>query len=169
MTITQEGMESHGAEFRFNVDRFGITDPANTTVYYRDTIGKGAFYPLRTRYNPNTRELVVDTAQVGEFCFGSPITPSSLVRAPRPLTPIGGVKVSDADPVTLHVSPQGVYSRLRYLVTTTTGQRVLDTLVARDRFVTLKPLAPGRYSWNTQAVVIAPDGTETGRSELSPT
>ena len=169
MTITQEGMESHGAEFRFNVDRFGITDPANTTVYCRDTIGKGAFYALRTRYNPNTRELVVDTAQVGEFCFGSPITPSSLVRAPRPLTPIGGVKVSDADPVTLRVSPQGVYSRLRYLVNTTTGQRVLDTLVARDRFVTLKPLAPGRYSWNTQAVVIAPDGTETGRSELSAT
>ena len=168
MTITQEGMESHGAEFRFNVDRFGITDPANTTVYYRDTIGKGAFYPLRTRYNPNTRELVVDTAQVGEFCFGSPVIPSSQVRTPRPLTPIGGVKVSDEDPVTLRVSPQGTYSRLRYVVTNSIGQQVLDTLVARDRFVTLKPLSSGLYTWNTQAVVTAPDGSETGRSELSP-
>lgn len=169
MTITQEGMESHGAEFRFNVDRFGISDPANTTVYYRDVIGKGAFYPLRTRYNPNTRELVVDTAQVGEFCFGSPLTPSSIVRAPRPLTPIGGVRVSDADPLTLRVSPQGVYSRLRYVVTNTTGQKVLDTLVARDRFVTAQPLSPGRYTWNAQAVITAPDGTETSRSDLSST
>ncbi|MFM8771190.1 MAG: aryl-sulfate sulfotransferase, partial [Candidatus Kapaibacterium sp.] len=79
MTITQEGMEKHGAEFRFKADLFGVTDPANTVVYYRPIIGSGKFYPLRTRYNPNTRELVVDTSEVGEFCFGSPIEdPSSI-------------------------------------------------------------------------------------------
>ena len=167
MTITQEGMESHGAEFRFNVDRFGISDPFNTTVYYRDTIGKGAFYPLPTRFNPNTRELVVDTAQVGEFCFGSLLVPESQVRTPRPLSPIAGVRVSDADPVTFRVSPQGAHSRLRYVLTNGAGQKVLDTLVTRDRFVTLQPLSPGRYTWNTQAVLTSPQGVETGRSDLS--
>lgn len=79
MTIIQEGMEKHGCEFRFKADLFGVTDPANTVVYYRPIIGTGKFYPLRTRYNPNTRELVVDTSEVGEFCFGSPIEdPSSI-------------------------------------------------------------------------------------------
>ncbi|MBU3698823.1 MAG: hypothetical protein FGM33_02260 [Candidatus Kapabacteria bacterium] len=167
MTITQEGMESHGAEFRFNVDRFNIADPNNTTVYYRETIGKGAFMPLRTRYNPNTRELVVDTAQVGEFCFGSPLSIETNLTVPRQLSPIDGIKVSSLDPPTLRVSPQGVHTSLRYILKNATGQTLLDTVVSADRFTTATPLPPGTYTWNIQAIQRTPAGVEIVRSQLS--
>ncbi|MEY3385871.1 MAG: hypothetical protein RIR53_682 [Bacteroidota bacterium] len=167
MTITQEGMESHGAEFRFNVDRFGISDPGNTTVYYRDTIGKGAFRPLRTRYNPNTRELVVDTAQVGEFCFGSPLAVEADVKTPQQLSPIAGVKVSNIDPVTLRVSPQGLHTALWYVLRNSSGQTLIDTVLTRDRLTVTGPLATGIYTWNIQALNITPNRGDTARSPLS--
>ena len=160
-------MESHGAEFRFNVDRFGIQDPANTVVYYRDSIGKGAFAPLRTRYNPNTRELVVDTCQVGEFCFGSPISGDLALLPPRPLSPVAGVKVSTNTPTTFRLSPQGIHTRLRYVVKNAAGETVVDTTLARDRFTTQQPLPAGRYTWNAQAIWTSDVGSERGRSGFS--
>ncbi|MFN9955470.1 MAG: hypothetical protein ACK55I_20420, partial [bacterium] len=94
VTLTQEGMVDHAGEFRFSTDVLGITDPTNTVIYYRDTIGVRAFRPLQTRYNPNTRELVADTAMAGEFCFGVGVKDDAdSISSPRLLSPIGGRSV----------------------------------------------------------------------------
>lgn len=160
MTITQEGMESHGAEFRFKVDQFRITDPLNTTVYYRPVIGQGNFYPLRTRFNPNTRELVVDTSEVGEFCFGSPLlNAQDTLEHPLTLSPKGGEIVGQSP--TLRTSPQGRYTHLKFVCGT-------DTLVTTDKLTIARTLPFGTYTWNVTALSLAPSGEVLAQSEPSP-
>lgn len=164
MTITQEGMESHGAEFRFKADLFGVTDPANTVVYYRPVIGKGSFYPLPTRFNPNSRELVVDTSEVGEFCFGSPINPvpDSLV-APLLVSPMNGEEVGTKP--TFVVSPQGNSTHIAFSIPRD-GVKV-DTITTGDRVVLSDTLAYGTYTWSARGLLRSPNGTVLTQSPQS--
>lgn len=157
MTITQEGMESHGAEFRFKADLFGVTDPLNTVVYYRPQIGKGNFVPLPTRFNPNTRELVIDTSEVGEFCFGSPINPvpDSLV-SPLLVSPVNGEDVGTR-PIFI-VSPQGHSTHVTYSLPRAGG--TADTTTTRDAVQTTDTLAYGSYTWTAKGILRAANGAQ---------
>ena len=148
MTITQEGMESHGAEFRFKAELFGVTDPANTVVYYRPVIGTGSFYPLPTRYNPNTKELVVDTSEVGEFCFGSPLmSQPDTLETPRLLSPVNGEEVSSTP--TYVVSPQGKHTHITFYVPNSSGRTTVES--KQDRIAPSDTLPYGTYRWNARS------------------
>jgi len=74
---------SMNVNVNFNAASFGVTDPTNTTVYYRSTTGQGVFAPQPTSYNLVTGILSVNnmnlTAQgedFGEFIFCYPDLPN---------------------------------------------------------------------------------------------
>jgi len=71
VTLSETGIDSMNVNVNFNVASFGVTDPMNTTVYYRSTTGQGVFAPQPTSYNPVTGILSVNnlnlTAQGGDF------------------------------------------------------------------------------------------------------
>jgi len=164
VTITQEGMESHGAEFRFKADLFGVTDPLNTVVYYRPQIGKGNFVPLPTRFNPNTRELVIDTSEVGEFCFGSPLNPApDTLTSPLLVSPIDGDEVGTRP--TFVVSPQGTYTHITYSLPRSSGS--VDTTSTRDQHQFADTLAYGTYSWSARSLLRDPNANQLALSTRS--
>ena len=70
----------------FDVNSLGLTDPTNTTVYWRPTPGQGLFGPLPTVYDWVTHELQAGISGVGEFIFGLP----NLAPAPPPPVITGG-------------------------------------------------------------------------------
>lgn len=152
VTLTQEGMVDHAGEFRFSTDVLGIKDPTNTVVYYRDSIGTRAFRPLPTRYNPNTRELVVDTARTGEFCFGIATKEvADSITAPKHIWPIAQASVAKQRPFTLSVSPQGQTQFISYQIFLDDGTPLIES---KDKF-TDKEVAPGMnpgtYYWRSRS------------------
>jgi len=159
VTLTQEGMVEHAGEFRFNSERLRIALPQQVVVYYRDSIGKGPFRPLRTRFNPSSRELVVDTASAGEFCFGSPLPglPGSIL-APRLLAPIAGASVLTGRGVPLRISPQGISSSCTYVVERASGLDNVHTITRPEDKDTTLPLIPGVYRWKAAARITSSQG-----------
>lgn len=152
VTLTQEGMVDHAGEFRFSTTVLGIKDPVNTVVYYRDSIGKRDFRPLPTRYNPNTKELVVDTARTGEFCFGSPVNDAAdSISNPILLSPVAGARVLQDSPVTLAVSPQGQTQQITYELQRQNGTVIQTKTTATDKEKT-PGLIPGVYLWRTKSI-----------------
>jgi Arylsulfotransferase (ASST) len=143
-----EGIFEHRVQMRLNVDTLGIADMAPfLTVYRRDTLGKGSFTPLTTRFNASSRELIVDSARAGEFCLGIPqrVIPPSAVRL---LAPIGGRSVAVGKPVQLRVSPQGRVGTISIQVSR--SEDFSDPLVltpANDYRFTMTPTEQGPYYW----------------------
>jgi hypothetical protein len=163
VTLTQEGMVEHAGEFRFSVDVLGINSPESCVVYYRDSIGKGAFHPLPTRYNSITRQLVVDTARAGEFCFGGRSEEAAEnIAAPKLLSPIAGVSVLENIPVPMSVSPQGQTKKITYTLVPPITMPVVEWSTSADKYST-PPLAPGKYYWKAKATY---ETSESGYSSL---
>jgi hypothetical protein len=167
LTLSQEGMVEHAGEFRFNVDQIGITSPDQTVVYYRDSTSK-PFRQLPTRFNPSSRELVVDTASAGEFCFGTalPGLPSDILP-PTLVSPIAGRSVLVGTGVRLQISPQGASSNFTYHVEGANGGPVVHNATqASDKDTTIA-LAAGTYVWKASAHLSAASDTVYVSSEYS--
>lgn len=160
VTVTQEGMVEHAGEFRFHAPTLGLSNPSSLIAYRRDTIGKGAFTPLRTRYNPVTEELVVDTTQVGEFCFGVPRAQQmDQLRAPKQIRPIGGKRLLVQQPVVLQSSGQGYtksYAIEVYRKTPSGPVGNLALTTESDKAtIESNPMQlnePGMYIWSSRAL-----------------
>jgi hypothetical protein len=159
VTITQEGMVDHAGEFRFHTPTLGLQNASSLIVYRRDTIGKGYFTPLRTRYNPITEELIVDTARVGEFCFGVPRVQQKVqLRAPKQIQPIGGRRLLVQQPVLLQSSGQGYTKSYAIEVERITPSGPVGTIsfTSESDKITLasNPMQlnePGMYTWTSRA------------------
>jgi len=152
VTLTQEGMVDHAGEFRFSTTALGIKDPANTVVYYRDSIGQRSFRPLRTRHNPNTKELVVDTTRTGEFCFGSPVVPGAdSIAVPVPLSPIAGKSVWAQRSFRLAVSPQGQTQYISYQIQQPLGTLLIESTDKQTDKEITPGFPPGTYFWRVRS------------------
>ena len=159
VTITQEGMVDHGGEFRFHTPTLGLQNPSSLIVYRRDTIDNGFFIPLRTRYNPVTQELVVDTTQVGEFCFGVPRgTSIARLRSPRHIRPTSGQRLLAQQPVLFQSSGQGYTQAYKVEVYKASpsgdilqhsGITEFDKVLVQSNPLQLND--EGLYYWTTQA------------------
>jgi hypothetical protein len=81
VNLAETGIASMDATVNFDAAAFGVTDPTNTTVYYRSTTGQGLFLPQATTYNPATGTLSVSmnlsgqNGDFGEVVFGCPDLP----------------------------------------------------------------------------------------------
>ncbi len=78
VSMVESGLNTLGADIDFDVATFGITNPANTTVYYRASTGQGIFVSQPTDYNPAlgklriSMDLAAQGSDFGEFIFGYP-------------------------------------------------------------------------------------------------
>jgi len=78
VSLTQNSIVTMRAALDFDVQSFGLANPTNLTVYYRQTTGQGLFLPQPTSYNPVNAKLSAQvnlTSQgndLGEFIFCYP-------------------------------------------------------------------------------------------------
>jgi hypothetical protein len=124
VTVSQTSIDSITGVISFDVNTFGITDPNNTTVYYRESTGAGMFVPLDTEYNWVTHQLNAQMDGFGEFAFGVPdvaeiafppmlIEPESLqstgfvTRVPPLVLPGASYSVNQQSPIALSWTPKG--------------------------------------------------------------
>jgi hypothetical protein len=79
--LSETAIDTMNANFNFDAAVLGVTDPTNTTVYYRSTSGQGVFSAEATTYNPVTgilsvpMNLAAQDGDFGEFIFGYPDLP----------------------------------------------------------------------------------------------
>lgn len=153
LRMVQEGMESHYGQFRFKIAPLGITPQQGPriTVYRRDTIGKGVFQKQRTRYNPNSREVIVDSMSIGEFAFGFD---RDTIRDAQPsllVSPVSSKRVALGSPVDLRFSPQGLATKHVVTVNGVSDPTFTrSTTVQRDR-ATFTFTIPGTYTWSVES------------------
>lgn len=153
VTVEQEGITSHEAEFRFKASVLGLERVADRiTVFHRDTIGKGLFTALKTRYNPASQEIVVDTAQVGEFTFGL-VNTSGRPSVPALLSPRSDAKVLANAETRLRISPKGNF--LTHTIEVSTRQDMSNVIfrsTSNNDKARTTPLSAGRYYWRARSI-----------------
>jgi len=155
----QDGIVSHKATIRFRVDTLGLQPPFdNYVVFRRDTVGKGVFTPLATRFNPNTRQLIVSDVELGEFCFGRLSTPPELL-APRRLYPTGGRKIARGVATDFITSPQGNFDHVIAEVRSIDGETVIQSRSENSDRFRFSFDSLGSYTWTTGSEYIGGNGT----------
>jgi len=154
--VTQNMIDYLMARISFDITSFGLEDPANTTVYYRETPGQGLFVPLPTEYNwiVSPTRLEVDFPGFGEFIFGFPDVPE-LAYAPLLITPKDGAAVNQDLPVGFFWTPKGMAASYRLQVSTNAD---FSTLVAgvnyltETRYTLSDLIANTTYYWRVNTV-----------------
>ncbi len=112
-----EGLRSAKATLRFAIDTFGITlDPTTLSVYYRPIVDSGRFAVVPSSWNPSTREITVQGAQMGEYCFGVASPAPNTPPVPLLYWPIGGLRVLENSTHNLRVTPNGRVDSVRIQV-----------------------------------------------------
>lgn len=149
ISMVQEGMESHYGQFRFRIEQLGITQQQapRVSVWRRDTIGIGTLRKQRTRYNPNSREIIVDSMSIGEFAFGFDRDTVRSVQPARLLSPIAGKRIGIDVNTPLRFSPQGLATHHNVVVKKASDQTIVyDRTVTADRSA-IAIQEPGVYIW----------------------
>lgn len=142
VSLSEIGIDSVGANVNFDVAAFGLSNPANITVYYRSVSGQGLFLAQPTTYNPAAGTLSVSmnlSAQAGdfgEFIFCYPDLPDLAIppllaavesyRGPQPFDviapPLGDSNVTytvnQERPILLSWSPAGIAAYYEFQVST---------------------------------------------------
>ena len=178
VSMVESALNTLGADMDFDVTTFGITNPANTTVYYRASTGQGIFVPQLTDYNPVTGKLIISmnlTAQggdFGEFIFGYPdvaevpyppilnavesyrgVQPYEVI-APLQATTGAVYSVNQTLPISLSWSPKGFAAGYQLQIATNQdfASPVVDVPYLTDAFYVWSNASPARtyyYRVNT--------------------
>jgi len=149
----QEGIVSHSATFRFNVDVLGLGQPFDSyVVFRRDTIGKGEFTALETRFNPSSRELIVDDVSLGEFAFGRLVS-SPDAQIPRRIQPVNGKKISRAVATRFVVSPNGQFNDVSLVVQDAVDGEAIRAKTGNIDSHVMRFDTLGMYYWKTGATI----------------
>jgi Arylsulfotransferase (ASST)/Ser-Thr-rich glycosyl-phosphatidyl-inositol-anchored membrane family len=145
----------------FDAASFGVSNPTNTTVYYRSTTGQGVFAPQPTSFNPVTGILSVNnmnlTAQggdFGEFIFCYPdlpdlaippllaqaesylgVQPDDVIVSPLAVSNVT-YSVNQQRPILLSWSPAGIAAYYEFQVSTNQNfsNPLLDVPYQTDAF-----------------------------------
>ena len=171
VTVSQSAIDTITGQVLFDISSFGITDPTNTTVYYRETPGQGLFVPLATQYNWVTHQLVAPMDGFGEFALGFPdvadvvfppllIEPESLqstgfvTRVPPVVQSGKTYSVNQQLPIALSWTPRGFATSYALQVSTNADFTAPDVdrpfqLEARHTFTNVK--SNTTYFWRVSA------------------
>jgi hypothetical protein len=137
-----------------DVNSFGLKDPTNTTVYYRQNPGQGIFVALPTEYNWVTKQLQVAMTGFGEFILGFP----DLQEVPYPpllITPTPQAAVNQNLPVSFFWTPKGFAAEYHLQVSTDAGfgTLVVDQVGLMQSRYTLGSVAPNTtYYWRVNTL-----------------
>ena len=150
--MSQNLINAISAQVSFDVNSFGLKDPANTTVYYRQTPGQGIFVALLTDYNWVTGQLEAEMTGVGEFIFGFP----DLAEVPYPpllATPQTNAAVNQNLPVSFVWTPKGFAQE--YYLQVSTNEDFSTLLVdqpglTQALYTNVSVAAGTRYYWRVQ-------------------
>ena len=149
VVITQNFIAGIAADLSFDPDVFGLKDPTNTTVYYRQTPGQGLFVALDTEYNWVTRRLQAALPDFGEFIFGFPDV-AEVPYAPLLLTPKPEAAVNQNLPVSFFWTPKGFAEGYHLQVSTNANFQTLAVDAAdltESRYTNVTLAAGTRYYW----------------------
>jgi hypothetical protein len=149
-----EGIRNVRMTMRFHVDTLELGARAREhVVYHRPVIDSGRFSLLPTRWDPITRELVVEDAQPGEFCFGIPAPSPGAPRVPRLQTPINDEKVLMDSTCALRVIVPGRSDSLQVQVSLTRDMvwPLIDVTNQDDRATITATGPAGRRYWRARA------------------
>lgn len=167
INMVQEGMESHYGQFRFRIQPLDVpTQQApRVSVWRRDTVGKGVFKKQRTRYNPNTTEIIVDSMSIGEFAFGLDRDTVKDAHPVRLISPVAGKRIAADVRTPFRFSPQGLATHHTVKIVNASNQTtVFDGRVSADRaFTTLQDT--GTYYWYVESSY-EPSGRVTAGSTV---
>lgn len=155
ITVQALGVDSLNVDIWFNVNHLPqITDPANTVVYQRTSIGSGTFVPLATTYLPGTNELKVSSlTEVGEFIFAYPDVPV-VPTIPQLVYPENGELVNQNLSVELQWSPQGFADKFHLQAATDAAfnSKVVDDSTLTTVTYSLSPLLQEQdYYWRVKS------------------
>ena len=154
LQLSENQISDIAAQLSFDVNSFGLTDPANTTVYYRQTPGEGLFVALPTAYNWVTHQLQSEMSGFGEFIFGIP----DLAEVPYPpllIAPAQDAAVNQELPVTFFWTPKGFAAEYQLQVSTDAGFSTLlvDQAGLTETRYTLPAVAANtRYYWRVNTL-----------------
>jgi len=152
LLISQSLVYSMNALASFDVASLGIKDPANTSLYYRETPGQGLFVAVPTEYNWVTHQLQADISSFGEYTFGFP----DALQVPYPpllITPAQNAALNQGLPVSFFWTPVGFASSYDLLVSTNSdfSDPVLDQPgLAETRYTNFSALASTHYYWRVK-------------------
>ena len=170
VTVNQSAIDSINGQILFDTASFGVIDPTNTTVYYREFPGQGLFVPLDTQYNWVTHQLAAPLTGFGEFTLGFPdvaeiafppllIEPESLqstgfvTRVP-PLVRAGkSYSVNQQLPIALSWTPKGFASSYALQVATNadfTGLNVDIPFLQEARYTFTNAQPNTTYFWRVK-------------------
>lgn len=171
VTVSQSAIDKITGQILFDASSFGITDPTNTTVYYRETPGQGLFVPLATQYNRVTHQLMASLDAFGEFTLGFPdvadavfppllIEPESLesngfvTRVPPVVQSRKFYSVNQQLPIALSWTPKGFATSYALQVSTNTDftAPVVDRPFQQEARYTFTNSRPNTtYFWRVSA------------------
>ncbi len=171
VSVSQSAIDKITGQILFDTSSFGITEPTNTTVYYRETPGQGLFVPLTTQYNRVTHQLIAPLDAFGEFTLGFPdvadavfppllIEPESLqsngfvTRVPPVVQSRKSYSVNQQHPIALSWTPKGFATSYALQVSTNTDftAPVVDRPFQQEARYTFTNARPNiTYFWRVSA------------------
>lgn len=149
-----EGIRNERLDLRFNIDTLGIIfDPSKLVVYHRPQIDSGRFSPLTTTFNAATRELIVQSATGGEFCFGIPQVRTDVVQTPILTWPINGERILEQSAHAFRVTPNGRVDSIRIQISRdrSFASVVQDAVTTSDRIDVSVDAATYTVYWRAMA------------------
>lgn len=152
--FTCEGIRNVRMTMRFHADTLELGERAREyAVYHRPVIDSGRFTLLPTRWDPTARELVVEGAQPGEFCFGIPAPSPGAPRVPRLQSPINDEKVLMDSSCALRVTVPGRSDSLQVQVSMARAvtSPIVDITNQDDRATIIATGPMGRRYWRARA------------------
>ncbi|MCX6913605.1 MAG: hypothetical protein NT167_11245, partial [Verrucomicrobia bacterium] len=148
--MTQNLITGLAGQLSFDVNSFGLKDPTNTTVYYRETPGQGIFVPVvDTEYNWVTHKLQASFSGFGEYILGFPDVPE-IPYAPLLVTPKQDTTLNQNLPVSFFWTPKGFAASYHLQVSTNAdfATLVADVPYTAESLYTLPSVAAStRYYW----------------------
>jgi len=155
ITATSAGITSLEVDIWFNFNHMPqITDPQNTTVYHRTTIGSGIFLPLATTYLPASNELKISSLpSLGEFIFAYPDV-NIIPVSPILVSPDSNKIVNQNLPLDFEWSPQGFADKFNLQVATDAAfnNKVVNDSTLTTVTYTLTPLLQEQdYYWRAKS------------------
>lgn len=146
ITLSSYGIASFEGEIRFDIKQWGIQDPNNTVIYFRQTENKGIFTPLTTTYNFVTGKLTATIKEVGEFILAKPDLVSKILT-PIPNYPSNKSRVNFKIPLELKWSPAGYAEKYSLQVSLDEN---FTSLLIDNKFITDASFKLGTIVNNTQ-------------------
>ncbi|MBP1679063.1 MAG: hypothetical protein H6Q29_974, partial [Bacteroidetes bacterium] len=154
IVVSQNGFASFTGDLSFETSAFyGLGDPAQAVIYWREFEGNGLFTPKATTYDPVNQTLTATVTVFGEFIVCTPDLPSQILT-PAPVAPLDLEPVNATLPVPIRWSTRGFVQMYGLQVATDSlfSSPVVNAAGLSSSYYEFGPAASGTtYYWRANA------------------